>query len=77
MSCLERRYVCGYRCDKPGCPATVQGIELPSCQGQDTYWAEAQTLGWTKWNGRSQHTYCPDHGPRKGHKMRLVSGRTS
>jgi hypothetical protein len=77
MTGMEALYVFGYDCDKPGCPATVTGEELPYCQGLDTYWAEAKALGWTKWAGRSQHTYCPDHGPSKGHTMRFISGGAS
>jgi len=77
MTYLERRYVSGYRCDKPGCPATVEGIELPFWHGLREYWAEAESLGWTKWNGTSQLTYCPDHSPSKGHKMHLVPKATS
>jgi len=74
MTYMECRYVYGYQCDKPGCPATVEGIELPFWHGLRDYWAEALSQGWTKWNGRSQRTYCPDHGPSARTKMHLVHG---
>ena len=30
--------------------------------------------GWTCWAGRQRRHYCPEHGPKAGHKMHLVWG---
>lgn len=32
--------------------------------------ADMASVGWTFWGSRSLRTYCPDHKPKPGHKMR-------
>jgi len=71
MTYLEAHYVYGYGCDKPRCEATVEGPELRFCKGLTEYWAEAESKGWTKWAGRSQRHYCPDHFPSPGKGSRM------
>jgi hypothetical protein len=72
MSALKAIYVYGYFCDQPHCEATVEGERRTFWEGLQTYWAHAEALGWTKWAGRSQRTYCPKHGPGKNTKMHQV-----
>lgn len=32
--------------------------------------------GWTKWVSRGVRHYCPQHGPKPGHKMRRINIRS-
>lgn len=64
-------------CDAMGCDARAE-----SSVGRDTYVLSREmgghlaSLGWTAWTSRSLHHYCPNHGPRPGHSMRLVWGKS-
>lgn len=62
-------------CDATDCEERrVDKPRKPTC-GLDTAFMSALTTeGWTAWMGRSQRHYCPKHGPRPGHQMRLVWG---
>lgn len=58
--------------DGSGCPARldIEDAEAFWRRDADNLLARA---GWTVFAGlRGHRTYCPDHGPRPGHKMRQV-----
>jgi hypothetical protein len=70
MSEIEGHYYAGMRCDSNGCRKEITG---PETHDQEVYVRMALDAGWTIWAGRSRRTYCPEHGPRPGHKMWQVS----
>lgn len=61
-------------CDKPGCENTwSSGVVPATCESNCRQVRVAFTQGWRMFVGaRSQHTYCPDHGPKA--PMRLLYG---
>lgn len=59
----------GVGCDSPKCTAEIRGPDLPMFDGFERYNREAIEAGWTIWVGRSRRHYCPEHGPKPGHKM--------
>lgn len=59
-------------CDASTCSARLDltGLGIHWLSEADKVVSEAD---WTLWVGlRGHRTYCPDHGPRPGHKMRQV-----
>ncbi|MEV6879690.1 hypothetical protein [Amycolatopsis sp. NPDC051128] len=73
MAELIYRVLEGARCDARGCG---QIIELPEpvsyFEGTKALEGLARPLGWSMWVGRTRRTYCRDHGPRPGSKLRKV-----
>ena len=67
MSDLNNYTISGVRCDASGCGEEIHGPELSSLD--DEYQCQAVEAGWTIWNGRSRRHYCPQHGPKPGHRM--------
>lgn len=58
-------------CDDSTCSAQLDLTDL------GVHWRHQadealRKAGWQLWVGRGHRTYCPDHGPRPGHKMRQV-----
>lgn len=63
-------------CDIRDCPAhwTSEPYDARGFRAQDDHVGPALALGWRVFIGhRSQHTYCPKHGPKT--PMRLWKGQ--
>lgn len=66
--------ILGVFCDVPECDESITGPEKNFSPGIDEYRDQAVRMGWTIWASRSTRYYCPSHGPRPGHRMRLIAG---
>lgn len=47
---------------------TMEGYG-PRPREHDEFFRDLSDEGWTFWHGRMSFAYCPDHGPRPGHRM--------
>ena len=72
MSRIQVEFIEGFRCDKPGCPATFQQPRGNFFKDRDKQDKAAARADWMCWVGRSQRHYCPSHGPSNPGKMRRV-----
>lgn len=72
MSGYEGMTLRGYFCDGTGCAEEIVGETMSYFDGVDHYRALARAAGWTFWVSRSLRSYCPDHGPSKGTKLRRI-----
>lgn len=66
---LTRHETGGARCDATDCTAEVRWPWGSSFQFFDRL---REHPGWSVWVSRGRRVYCPQHGPRPGHKMRQV-----
>lgn len=63
-------------CDGRDCGAVLDVSEFrlqANSRALDHVLGEA---GWTRWVNRGARHYCPNHGPRPGHDMRLTTPRS-
>lgn len=69
-------YVLAIKCNKPNCEAREESREYTA--PHSTWKAQADfeqflvSAGWRFYANVQLRAYCPDHGPRPGHRMRLV-----
>ena len=68
MASIDRHENGGARCDATDCTAEVR---WPWGSRFDFKHRLAEH-GWSLWVNRGSKVYCPEHGPRPGHKMRRV-----
>jgi hypothetical protein len=69
-------YVVAIKCSKPHCEAREESREYTA--PHSTWQARADfeqllvSAGWRFYANVQLRAYCPDHGPGRGHRMRLV-----
>lgn len=73
MSMMEHHYTSGAQCDATGCDAQFRWPMTASWFEVRVAMQVAGQEGWRAFASRSLRHYCPDHGPRPGHKMREVT----
>ena len=69
-------YVVAIKCSKPHCEAREESRQYTASYSPWKAQAAFEQLlvlaGWRFYANVQTRAYCPDHGPGRGHRMRLV-----